>query len=201
MMKKKEIQSTSVELIPVKCPKCKKTIRSGGQDIFFYCDYCDVGYELSGDKLRPVVLEFKKYRGKLKGEAMNIPFWAFRAKLIIHLREASHTATSLFSELGKLLCGKIPGMRSKSELTFYVPAHQSPPDKIASLGRRFTINQPVLEDSEFCEFEELAYNSEDAAKLADYIFLSSEIEKPDVISRLKYTLELKMPKLMVVSFE
>jgi len=200
MMQKKDTESTPVELIPVKCPNCKKAIHSRGQDIFFYCDYCDAGYELFGDKLRPVLLEFRRHRGKLKGQARNIPFWAFKAKLTIHLREASHTTTSLFSELGKLLSGKIPGMMSRGELTFYVPAHRAPPDQIASLGRRFTINQPVLEESEFSEFEELAYNSEDAAKLADYIFLSSEIEKPDVISRLKYTLELKMPRLVVVSF-
>ena len=195
-----KIRSKSLKLIPINCLECKEPIKSKGQDIFFYCDECKVGYEIFQNKLRKVDVNFKKYNDTLDGKIRTIPFWTFNSRLKITAREAKKDVKLFLSEFTEFLTGIYVTRGNKGYMKFYVPATSDHPEKLASIGKKFTMEQPVLEDMPPCGFEELAYNSEDAAKLADYIFLTSEIEKTDVVTRLHYTLELKLPKLVIVKF-
>ena len=195
------IKSASVKLIPIKCPECKEAMKSRGQDIFFYCDLCHKGYEVSEEKLRNVDVQFMRIREKSGDSGRTIPFWVFSVKLGIKLREAQQDISGLFSDLAQFLTGVYVTREQGGYMKFYVPANSDPLEKIVETGKRFTLMQPELEPAQPCSFEELAYNSDDAAKLADYIFITSEIEKPDVLIKLNYELELKLPRLVVIRFD
>lgn len=196
-----KIKSASVKLIPIKCPECNEPMKSRGQDIFFYCDICHKGYEISEEKLRSVDVQFMRIREKYGESGRTIPFWIFSVKLGIKLREAQQDVSGLFSDLAQFLTGVYVTREKGGYMKFYVPANPDPLEKIVDTGKRLTLMQPEWEAMQPCSFEELAYNSEDAAKLADYIFITSEIEKPDVLIKIYYELELKLPKLAVIRFD
>jgi len=196
----KEEHNRSIRLIQLKCPQCNLTPWTFGPDIIYYCADCNKGYELKGEKLREVPVEFRKNPGKVHGAKGNLPFWVFEARLNLMLRETTSAMSSMLSEFTNMLISKSGSFSRKSDTTFYVPAFELPIDELASLGRRLTVNQPVLEDHPPEEFEKVIMHSDDAVKVADYIFLSTEIEKPDTVVRLKYTLDLKAPKLYIINF-
>jgi DNA-directed RNA polymerase subunit RPC12/RpoP len=194
-------KTRSLKLIQLRCPQCGHTPWTFGPDIIYYCADCNKGYELRGEKLREVKVEFKRNPGRVQGAKGNLPFWVFEAKLNLMLRETTSAASSVLSEFTNMLLSKSGAFTKKTDTVFYVPAYNTPVDELASLGRRLTVHQPILEDMDPGDFEQVVLGSDDAIKMADYIFLSTEIEKPDTVVRLKYTLDLKSPRLFVINFQ
>ncbi len=188
----------SVYLEPIKCQQCNQPMEDKGQDIFFYCDFCHKGYEIRDQKLHPVDVQFKICQGVKEARGKTLPFWAFKSNLTIFYRETKITAMSVLSALGDILLGK--GEDKKKERIFYIPAYRDEQGKNISIGFHLTVKQPPLKNGDVWNFERVFYDSIDAAKLADFIFLSYEIEKPDVVSRIKYRLDLYSPSLMVIKF-
>ncbi|MCE1248283.1 MAG: hypothetical protein LWY06_16705 [Firmicutes bacterium] len=197
----KEENTRSIKLVQLRCPQCGLTPWTFGPDIIYYCADCNKGYELRGETLRDVEVEFRQNPGKVQGAKGNLPFWVFEARLNLMLRETTSAMSSMLSEFTNMLISKSGSFSRKTDTIFYVPAFDLPMSDLASLGRRLTVHQPLLEEHSPGEFEKVVLHSDDAVKVADYIFLSTEIEKPDTVVRLKYTLDLKHPRLFIINFQ
>jgi hypothetical protein len=64
-----------------------------------------------------------------------------------------------------------------------------------------TLNQPELEFIHpLPNVEGVEMNQQDARKVADYLFLLSEMEQRDTLRSLKYDLELRNAALILVGF-
>lgn len=195
-------KDTSIKLRPALCSACGQQMEAKGQDKFFYCDLCNKGYELYQYKLTPVDVMFKMYNGKdVTGEGRN-PFWVFDTELTVYNRKASSTAGSLLSGFGKLLSGSNTNNMDSftSGIAFYVPAYYVGSIAAFNMGTKLTFEQPLMAEDNPGPFKEIYYNSKDAEKIADFIFLSSEIEKPDMVKSMDYSLNLSNPRLIVIRF-
>jgi len=192
----------NVKLVPIKCTSCGQKMPARGQHIFFYCDHCNLGYELRQQQVHPIDVLFKKTSDFPDYRGQKLPFWAFDARLKIHYRQTAENLKTFLSALGKFLSGELAmgEQDSGGKLIYYVSAYEIKDSDSIRICQELTLGRKTLEDDAISDFTSVCYHSRDAAKLADFIFLSSEIEKPDVVTRLKYTLDLSKPRLVVIRF-
>jgi len=73
-------------------------------------------------------------------------------------------------------------------------------ENIKRLGLGFTQNQPDYESVKKDKLRGCIYSSKDAEKIAEFIFLSLEAEKADMIRNISYDLGLSSPKIVGMPF-
>jgi len=73
-------------------------------------------------------------------------------------------------------------------------------ENIKKLGLEFTQNQPDYDTIKKDKIKGCIYSREDAEKIADFIFLSLEAEKADMLKDISYSLGLSSPKIVGIPF-
>jgi len=190
---------SGLRLVALKCEKCGSLLDAGQSDVVYYCNNCDTGYELINEKddLVPVDVEFALPENTRDAEIIYYPFWVFDTDIEISSREASGTIGSL----GKFIKKKVGAEGDvKPVEKFYVPAFDTSMENIKKLGLEFTQNQPDYDTIKKDKIKGCIYSREDAAKIADFIFLSLEAEKADMLKHISYSLGLSSPKIVGIPF-
>jgi hypothetical protein len=185
---------TGIRMVVLSCPACSSSLSGWSDSTFFYCANCGGGFELNaGQQLDPVKVYFARYRN---GNSTFLPFWAFDATLQVQEREAKRG-------LGALLTsntGLIKLFHKNGALRFYIPASGEPDDHDAR-GLQLTLEQPEPEFFQrMQEIPPVRLSTADARKVADYMFLTSEISQRDTLRSLRYELTLTNPILIVIGF-
>jgi hypothetical protein len=182
-----------VELQSLICPKCSARLMGTAESTFVYCSNCVTGFEISTKgEYSPVSVYFARTSDR---SSQFKPFWAFDAKLELKERERKKSWKTIFSSSR----GLATLFQERQILRFYVPAYFD--DLLADepAGLKLTLDQPQLESlNPMREVPAVAVTSKDAEKIADYIFLTSEMNLPDVVQSLEYRLELSNPFLFVI---
>lgn len=189
--------ASGLRLVTLKCEKCGSLLNAGPEDVVYYCNNCDTGYELIGDKdeLVPVNIDFAVPSPARDGEIIYYPFWVFDANIEISSRDTSGNLGSAIGFLKKVL-----GKDDRPIEKFYVPAFDTSIDNIKKLGLEFTKHQPDFDTVKKDRITGTRCSSEDAEKLADFIFLSLEAEKPDMMRQITYDLGLSGKKVVGIPF-
>ena len=190
-------QASGLRLVALKCKKCGSLLDADPKDVVYYCSNCGTGYEIINEKDELVALDinFALPKKALDAEIVYFPFWVFNADININERNASGTLGSVVD----FIKGKITG-GPKSIEKFYVPAFETSMENIKKLGLEFTRNQPDFDTLKKDKLKGCTYSSRDAEKIADFIFLSMEAEKPDMLKNISYTLGLSSPKVIGMPF-
>lgn len=188
--------ASGLRLITLKCEKCGSLLNADPKDVVYYCGHCGTGYELISEKdeLVPMNIDFAVSKKPVDAAVVYLPFWVFDADIQIGSRDSSGSVTGF---LKKALGG------NDSERTvdkFYVPAFDAPLENIKKLGLEFTKHQPDLETIKKDRITGGICSSRDAEKLADFIFLSSEAEKPDTLKHISYTMGLSNKRVVGIPF-
>ncbi len=189
---------SGLRLVALKCEKCGSLLDADQNDVVYYCNNCDTGYELINEKdeLVPAEVDFALPADVMDAEIIYYPFWVFDADVEISSRDASGTGI-----LGDIFKKKGGGEDvTKPVEKFYVPAFDTSMENIKRLGLGFTQNQPDYETVKKDKITGCIYSSKDAEKIAEFIFLSLEAEKPDMISNISYDLGLSSPKIVGMPF-
>lgn len=186
--------SESIQLKLLRCPECSSNLTGEKEGVFLYCPGCGGGFRLHEQELGKVPVYFAK---KVQEPTSYLPFWAFDATLNLVDTESKR---SLKSVLGTR-AGLVRLFQERGGVRFYVPAFAGDLEAAKPAGLQLTEDQP---DLEFVEkqpkIEGFTVSLEDAEKLADFLFLTSEIEQPDMMRKLEYTLTLSNPMVVVIGF-
>jgi hypothetical protein len=162
---------------------------------FLFCSNCTSGFELDD---KEEMSKVPVYFGRTRPDAgQYLPFWAFDARLEIQNREARSGVTSFFNSpkgIARLF-------EERGAIRFYASAFMADLDQERPRALELTLNQPELEFIHpLPNVEGVEMNQQDARKVADYLFLLSEMEQRDTLRSLKYDLELRNAALILVGF-
>lgn len=185
---------SGLRLVALKCKKCGSLLNADARDVVFYCGNCDSGFELINEKdeLVPVDIDFAIPNKKMNSKVVYYPFWVFDANVKIDSRDAAGTITGFLTN--------IFGKEDKKVGKFYVPAFETQLENIRKLGLEFTKSQPEFDVIKKGILKGCSYSSKDAEKIADFIFLSIEAGKSDMLRNITYSLGLSSPKVIAVPF-
>jgi hypothetical protein len=185
--------NSGLELVRLRCQKCSADLSGRDGEIFLYCSSCGSGYELDDqEQLQPTTVYFARAQATPQSF---LPFWIFDARLELQEREAKSGITSLFGNSK----GLIRVFEERKTIRFYVAGFASDLEEKKSMSLQFTYDQPELEFIKPLEkVERLELHQNDARKIADVLFLTSEIEQRDMLRSLRYKLELENPSVIVI---
>lgn len=185
---------SGLRLVPLKCKKCGSLLNADTRDVVYYCGNCDSGFELINEKdeLVPVNIDFAIPNKKMDTEKIYLPFWVFDANIKISSRDAAGSITGFIMN--------IFGAENKSAGKFYVPAFETSLENIRKLGLEFTKSQPEFDVIKKGKLNGCSCSSKDAEKIADFIFLSIEAGKSDMLKSITYSLGLSSPKVIALPF-
>jgi hypothetical protein len=181
------------KLVAIKCIKCDSGLTVEVNDSVVYCSSCGNGYEILNDKLVPIEINFAKALLAGNGETVYKPFWLLRTHLKILSRDSS----------GGWLSNIFGGNTNKTEgdVVFYVPGFWMTIDSVKNIGCTFTQKNPVASPQKYnVKMTGMNFSKEDARKLADFIFLSIEAEKSDMLKNIQYQMDVKSTEILGIPF-
>lgn len=188
----------ALRLLPLDCPSCGATLAAEGEDIIYYCTACRNGYRIRSDEsgLERVEVSFVALKDRT-AESYR-PFWVLDATVDLQEREAA--GGGIHKLLGALLGSSGPASGSTYEATFVVPAFRCPLNQATVLIQRYTSSFPELGEKLGERLTGGVFGVEDARVLAEYAFLDAQIQRPDTLRQLRYTLDFQKQRLLGVPF-
>jgi hypothetical protein len=140
-----------------------------------------------------VDLHFRRLEEKGRG---CYPFWVFDAGLQIRSRDSKRRIRSLLSLAPR---GLSRLFEERGRLQLYCAAFGGDLEAGLSWSLHLTREQPELEETAPAAVQPVAFGRDDARRLADFVYLSSEIEAPDLVRSIDYELDLRDPQLLAVT--
>lgn len=186
--------SDSVTLMLLRCTECQSNLSGEKEGVFLYCGGCGAGFRLEDGKLLKIPVYFAK---AAQNPQSYVPFWAFDATLELHNVEAKKGIKSMLSDRG----GLVRLFQERGTVRMYVSASQGDLEAQRPRALQLTLDQPELEYvNHQPKVEGFTVALDDAEKVADFLFLTSEIEQPDMMRNLEYKLSLNNPMVVIIGF-
>ncbi|MBP9191078.1 MAG: hypothetical protein KBF96_00855 [Ignavibacteria bacterium] len=181
------------KLEAVKCKQCGSGLVVEVNDNIVYCTSCGSGFEIINGEMTPIEINFAAAAIRGEGEVVYKPFWLLRTNLNIMERNAS----------GNFLKNIFGGSNDNTsgEILFYIPAFYCSLDVMKNLATEFTIKNPVASPQKYnVKLTGFAYGKEDAKKLAEFILISMEAEKSDVMKDFNYKMDFTSFEIVGIPF-
>lgn len=184
-----------MKVAQVKCPRCGKPSFSKFKDTVVYCDECRTMHLRTEGG--PIILEYEiaEFQKELPLKKFHMPFWRLFSNVTIFSEQVTGGWAS------RLMNAASGGGRGGSMFIF-VPAIELAPDVFKRMAQDLTVNPPQYRGTERFGFERLAValDEEAARKLADFLILTFEAEKPGVMQNIQYQVEVQHTKLIYLPF-
>jgi hypothetical protein len=121
------------------------------------------------------------------------PFWLVKTHVEILNRDASGGFMSnIFGGSGKATSG---------DINFYIPAFYCSLEAMKYLAQTFTMKNPVASPQKYnTKITGFAYGKEDAKKLSEFILISIEAEKKDMMKKFEYRIDYKSLEVLGIPF-
>lgn len=177
----------------IKCKKCDSGLVVEVNDSIVYCSSCGSGFEILNGEMIPIEINFAAAALRSEGEMIYKPFWLLKTNIEILERDAGGTfLKNLFGGSSNETSGSI---------SFYIPAFYCSIDVMKNLATEFTTKNPVASPQKYnTKLVGFAYGKEDARKLAEFILISMEAEKKDVMKRFNYKLDVTSYEILGIPF-
>jgi|GEM_PF-2671610 len=176
----------SIKLVPLKCPKCGSVLKSKRKDLVYQCENCGTFiYAPTGEVLDVRILEFEIIRNARK---YYMPFLTY------------HTVARIYDEEVR---GFFAQRGMGGEWITYIPAGGSlPSEEAVRISKLFTSNPP-RNKNEVESFRDAAplpmeIPIEAGPKLAEFVFLSYEVDRPGILQDIRYDFEAKFKGVVYV---
>lgn len=185
-----------VRVNQVKCPKCGKPSYSKTSDNLFLCD-CGTLHTIENGKSKIVYYEIAAFRQILPGTPLYIPFWRLGSMVTIH---SEHVEGASVFKLREMLTEKTS--EKGGFLYIFVPGIEMDPIKYKNWAAYFTCNPPKYDLASKFEAQRVPciIDEPSAKKLADFLILSFEAEKPGVLQHIDYDVQIRDVKLIYLPF-
>lgn len=183
-------------LVPLDCPTCGAAVVAAGEDVVFYCTACRNGYRYRDREPHLERLEVGFIAAANVAASRYLPFWAIEARLEIRNRRAGRDLSGLIQ--GLFAGGATKPAGGKHE--FVIPAFEADLDSIVELARRYTRELPRLDERLGERLTGGCYGVEDAQRMAHFVVIAAEVDRPDTLRTLDYDIEFGAARLLGVPF-
>jgi hypothetical protein len=189
------MSASGIQLAPLVCLSCNGALSGEQFAVFLYCEGCGSGFEIKDENLKPVRLFFGE---RSPYSQVFLPFWVFEAQLTIKERESRKSLMQRIKDQPKGLSALFA---ERGTIRFYAPAFEGDVELDKPRALQLTYDQPNFQPiSKKPQLPNVVFGEEDARKLAEFLFLKSEIEQPDTVRKIDYQLSLQNPYLLVAGF-
>jgi len=184
-----------MKVVQVKCPRCQQPIYSKVKDMAFYCNHCRTMHVRDGGV---DILEFDiaEFNVNVPGERIYMPFWRLFSAVNIN---RSQVAGGNLHKLGNLL----KGASDSGNVFIYIPAWETEVSEFRHWALNMTESQPMYSlrmDFNNVERGATAVSKEEASKMADFVVVTMEAEKPGTLQYLDYSLQVNDTRLVYLPF-
>ena len=186
-----------MKVVQVRCPNCNAPIVGKQRDLLFVCQQCGVLHVRDGgvQVLDYEIADFAK--GAPAQGRTYVPFWRIYAHFTILNKDSS--GGNMF-KLANWIKG---GQGDSGEVFIFVPAPDFDPPTFKGMATGLTANWPRYSTRlDFGGVPRLpaALPKEEAVKLAHFVIITMEAEKPGVMQTLDYSLEVKDARIIYLPF-
>ncbi|HAY33853.1 MAG TPA: hypothetical protein PK536_07870 [Ignavibacteria bacterium] len=181
------------KLEAVVCKSCGSGLSVEMNDNIVYCTSCGNGFEEINGEMKNIEINFANAAFRSEGELIYKPFWLLNTTITILERKATGSfLKNLFGGSGEFTGG---------DILFYIPAFYCNIESMEELSKQFTIKNPVASPQKYnSKLTGFAYGKEDAKKLAEFILISLEAEKSDVIKNFRYEMKVNSYSILGIPF-
>ncbi len=180
----------TVRLIPLRCPQCSFALAAANDEVAFGCPQCGHVVRLEGETLAAQPAFWGVPRPG-PAPASWLPFWSFPGRTVIGRRETQ----------GWNLAGGGPDPLWQQAQRLWVPGFALPIDLAKGWGMSLTRSQPRFQTGAAPSGVALrgcVVDLADARKLAEFVVLSIEAERPDMLKDIAVVLPDGQPELWML---
>jgi hypothetical protein len=183
-----------VHLTAVKCPKCGRPITGIPGDRVFLCE-CGTLHTRDDEGKRPLSFDIAAHnaRNPPPEVVIYIPFWRLDSDVRIHYQRSKG---GFFHKLfGKDWKG--------GKVAIFVPAVDWQPSIYKEWASKITSNPPRYQRvQDFGPYQRMPLTIEEgeAKKLADFLILTFEAEKPGVLQEISYEVKVERATILYLPF-
>lgn len=182
-----------VRIVPVTCPNCQQPITGKEKDNVFYCPVCKTIHVREPDGPKVVMYEIAAMRLPPQGQPIYVPFWKMPSIVNIYYEDVKG---GFFTEL---LHGKPKG----GYIVLYLPAVEWDVSVYKYWAETLTKQQiRYALASDFGNVPKMPVNilRDEAGRLADFLILTFEAERPGVMQSISYDLQIQSLILTYLPF-
>lgn len=164
-------------------------------DKVFLCDNCGTMHVRSDGNVEIIGYEFGAFAiaAKSEGERAYLPFWVLDVQFDIHdIRAEGGGLGNLFGFLGG-------GQSKNGTIAMYMPAYDMDPQHFKEVSMYNTGNPPRYTPAKpepGVKKLKCSLTADLLPQMADFIFVTGIAEKPGVLQRLDYTLNITGKRLI-----
>jgi len=185
-----------MKVVQVKCPKCNTPIMQKQRDMLFYCPNCGVMHVRDGG-IEVIDYEIADFAKGTQGDRVFVPFWRLYCNFSISQQSSSGGALYKLSNWIK------DTANNAGDLFVWVLAADFDQATFKRYSTMFTAVPPrYASRMEFGNVPRLpaAVRKEEAVKLADFVVVTMEAEKPGILQELQYSLQVKDARIVYLAF-
>lgn len=181
-----------MKLLALRCPTCGQKLEPlHNETVVTSCQQCATAVSLQGNILQAVEVTYAAPTGD-KVDAW-LPFWVFHGRVNLQQRRSQGRSQ------GQDRAAQALWQRVKD---FYVPAWEASANEARFLGGGLLEAQPDIQTisrpSE-AVLNEVIFNPDDARHILDFIVISIEAKRKDMLADLQFDIELsQQPQLWAV---
>ena len=184
-----------MKVLQIKCPNCHQPIYSKVKDRAFYCHHCRTMHIRNGGT-EIIDFDIAEFNPNASGERVYMPFWRLYSTFRIN---QSNVSGGAFHKLGRWLNGTSKG----GNLFIYVPAWATEVHEFKRWAMGLTEGQPMYSlrtDFNNVERGPTSVAKEEAMKMADFVIVTMEAERPGTLQYLDYSLQVHDARLVYLPF-
>ncbi len=174
----------AIKLEALKCPKCGSILKARRRDLVYRCENCGTFiYAPTAKEIRVRIFDFEEIMNARK---YYMPFLAYHTKAEIYREDVR---------------GFLASRGMGGEWITYIPANTSlPGEEIVRISKMLTANPPKNKN-EVDSFRDatplsLDITIEEGEKLAEFVFLSYEVDRPGILQNLDYSFEARFREII-----
>jgi len=175
-----------IKLEALKCPECGSVLKADRKDLIYICENCGTFiYAPTGQKIKVKILDFEELYNAKK---YYMPFLTYFTKVEIYREDVR----GFLAERGM-----------GGEWITYIPAGGSLlAQEIVRISKLFTANPP-RHKNEVQSFRDahhlpLEITIEEGEKLAEFVFLSYEVDRPGILQNLEYSFQARFREVIYI---
>ena len=180
-----------MKLLALRCPQCGQRLEpQHNEAVVMVCSQCFTAVTMHQTGLQPIDVHYAApSNDQVDGW---LPFWLFHGRVNIQRRESQGSSKGADKEAAQLW---------QRVQRLYAPAWSQPAAQARDLGRNLLQAQPLFQTiprPDEALLTEAVIAPEDSLKLLDFIILTIEAERKDMLRDLKFQIEAGVPALWAI---
>jgi hypothetical protein len=183
------------KVIQIKCPKCNLPIFYKYVDSVFLCDNCGTMHVRDAG-IETVDIKAGKFTRSAEGERVYFPYWVLNVDFNIDdIQTEGGGLSNLFGLLG--------GQTRQGTVVMYLPAFETEAMVFKETAMQMTASPPGYEAGKIengVKRHPVTLTSDQLQHFAEFLFVTGVAEKPGVLQRLSYRLNVGAKSLLYLPY-